>query len=402
MSNQDQLEQSHVHARDEAAHGPDGQDVGPNRVSIVLTVPLPAARPAMRGGRHPVVDQVRSLRRSIGDARLGTAEAEILVIDGGALGMSDIAPLQAQSARAVPAPRSATGRAALRNCGLARAAHPLVLFVDAEIELGETLLPALLAVARDPEVGAVGPWLVPSSERADRPAQQEEVSGLAGGCLLVRREPARRARGFSEVLQPDLAADVDFGLRLRAAGHRIVCTPSGGATGPAPGARIEDPRVMAALSGVWDGVTREALDGNQVLAGIVAEPSLPELPPPLQPGPTAAYRPGPAAVPQAGPAVRLDSALPEDEWELRDILLGLMTRERPAPSAFAPEPPPEPTMPTERIPQPAVSTEVPARPPVETAPVAAWSRSKPIPAGPPTPAPVPPAPARRSSWRRSV
>ena len=415
MSDQDQLEQLRLHAGDEPAHGRSGQVAGADLVSIVLTVPLPAVRMPTRTGRHQVVDQVRSLRRSISGAGLGSADAEILVIDGGALGMSDIAPLQAQSARAVPSPRSASGRAALRNCGLARAAHPLVLFIDADIELGEALLPALLAVIRDPDVAAVGPWLVPSTRRNDRPAQEQAVSALSGGCLLARRDHARQVRGFNEALKPDLACDVDFGLRLRAAGHRIVCTPLGLPTHPPAEFRIEDPQVMATLSGVWNGLTSQAIDENRVLTDTQPEPPDVELPPMLHPAPTAAFRPDPpppappveAATP-SDPTFLLRTAIPDDELDLRDILLGLMLQKPQLLSAtlstvaVLPEVDPEPVIQAVPRPQPVPRAIAPSRPPAITTPVAAWSRSQPVTADPPAPTPSRPKPGRRSSWRRSV
>ncbi len=406
-----------MHLVEEPVRGRAVAGSGADLLSIVLTVS--AASAPTRTARHQVVDQVRSLRRWLGHAGLDSVQAEILVIDGGALGMSDIAPLQALSARAVPFPRhSASGRAALRNYGLARAAHPLVLFVDAEVELGDALLPALLAVARDPEVGAVGPWLVPSAARADRPLQEQAVSALCGGCLLVRRDQARRLRGFNAAIRPDLACDVDFCLRLRAAGDRIVCTPHGLPTHGAARIRIEDPKVMATLSGIWNGLTPQAIDENRVLTDTPSELPVMELPKLLHPVPTAVLLPDPAPGPPtdapaapADPTMRLKTAIPADEFDLRDILLGLMQPAQVVPPILPPvlaavppravpsEPQPGPVIEAVPRPQPPPVPGAPSRPPATTAPVAAWSRSKPAPTTPP--APPGPAPGRRSSWRRT-
>lgn len=401
MSDQDQLDQFHLREAGWPAQDRTERGAGAIPVSIVLTVP--AARPAIRASRHQVVDQVRSLRRSLADAGVRNSDAEILVIDGGALGMSDIAPLQAQSARAVPMPRLVSGRAAMRNCGLARAAHPLVLFIDADVEVGPSLLPALLDIVHNPEVGAVGPWLVPSAGRAERPVREQAVSAIFGGCLLVRRDRARGVQGFNESLKPDLACDVDFGLRLRAAGHGIICTPLGLATRPPAAMVVEDAQVMETLSGMWNGVTRQAIDENQVLAPIA--PKLPEMPLSmlLHPTPTAAYRPGPPAIaPREAPVLltsRLKTALPDDELDLRDILVGLMQQPMSL-RAAAPEQAPDVAIEAAPADQQMPPPDATTRPPASAAPVTGWSRSQS--AAPVPRSPVQPVPGRRSSWKRSV
>src|SRR5258708_1308549 len=52
-----------------------------------------------------------------------------------------------------------------------------------------------------------------------------ESSAVTAGCVLVRREDYLGISGFDELAFPVLFNDVDFCLRLRASGKRIVVTP---------------------------------------------------------------------------------------------------------------------------------------------------------------------------------
>jgi len=53
----------------------------------------------------------------------------------------------------------------------------------------------------------------------------QEVSAVTAACMLVRRSAYLEAGGFDEEKLPIAFNDVDFCLRLRAAGYRIIYTP---------------------------------------------------------------------------------------------------------------------------------------------------------------------------------
>jgi hypothetical protein len=55
---------------------------------------------------------------------------------------------------------------------------------------------------------------------------QQNCSAVTGACLVVRRKVFEKVGGFDEANLPISFNDVDFCLRLRAAGFRNVWTPS--------------------------------------------------------------------------------------------------------------------------------------------------------------------------------
>lgn len=215
-----------------------------------------------RQGRAGMIELVRSLRREH-----RAAEAEIVLLHGAnGPGQREIAALQAHSVRLEAAPRLNAGRAVLRALGLARASHPLVLFLDPGVTPRPGLLTALLEAACDPQVGAAGIRLTPSSQRDDRPDELRNVAAVSGACLLVRREATRIVRGYVEALTLDTACDVDLCFRIRTAGFRVVCTPYG-ETDPMPAPLpIEDASVQAQLSPLWAKPSQGVADAADVPA----------------------------------------------------------------------------------------------------------------------------------------
>jgi len=57
-----------------------------------------------------------------------------------------------------------------------------------------------------------------------RAALQQELSAVTGACLMVRRKVFDEVGGLDEQLAVDFN-DIDFCLRLRAAGYRNIWTP---------------------------------------------------------------------------------------------------------------------------------------------------------------------------------
>ena len=96
---------------------------------------------------------------------------------------------------------------------------PKLLFADGTVQDGghvyhEHLLPGLVGWHGD----SVGPWQL-------RPlAVEREVSGVTAAAAMVRRSVFDEVGGFDESL-PVNFNDVDFSLKIRATGRRVVWTP---------------------------------------------------------------------------------------------------------------------------------------------------------------------------------
>jgi GT2 family glycosyltransferase len=146
--------------------------------------------------------------------------------------------------------REMLGRLVERDAG---AAGPLLrgpsgVVRDAGIVLGPEF--AAVSAFRDRVDGDPG--------YADLLAVARECCAVSAACLLTRRRLFLDCGGFDGVRFPAEFGDVDFGLRLRAKGHRIVFTPhaelirhgGGSAAGPRePDARAGELRYLRSLWG---------------------------------------------------------------------------------------------------------------------------------------------------------
>jgi hypothetical protein len=133
------------------------------------------------------------------------------------------------------------GPAAARNAGVARTAGEIVVFVDADVEVHPDALRRLReAFVRDPGLDAV------FGGYDDRPAAPAVVSrfrnllhhhvhaGAAGpattfwaGLGAIRREAFDAVGGFDALRYPHpCIEDIELGMRLHAAGRRIVLDPA--------------------------------------------------------------------------------------------------------------------------------------------------------------------------------
>ena len=144
--------------------------------------------------------------------------------------------------------------ARLINAGASVASGEFLLLLNNDIEAArEGWLEEMLSRAAEPDVGAVGARLLfPSGgiqhggvvlgpnlaaahafdERYEGdPGYGEllnvahETSAVTAACLLTRRRLFRTIGGFDGTRFPVLFNDVDYCLRLRAAGRRVVFTP---------------------------------------------------------------------------------------------------------------------------------------------------------------------------------
>jgi GT2 family glycosyltransferase len=168
------------------------------------------------------------------------------------------------------------------NAGVAASSGEHVLLFNDDLEAMEPdWLEAMLEYSQDPEVGAVGPKLLYPDGRLQHIGivlgvggvashvfhQQPGVStGYAGSaviarnysavtaaCLMSRRQVFDEAGGFDERFPIDFN-DVDYCLRVRRAGYRIVFTPWARLThheSASFGTRHYDPVVLAEMRRRW-------------------------------------------------------------------------------------------------------------------------------------------------------
>jgi GT2 family glycosyltransferase len=142
---------------------------------------------------------------------------------------------------------------ALNNAAVRAASGEVVAFINDDVEvLNEDWLEQMLMLAEQEHVGCVGAKLLYPDRRIqhggivlglygiaghghrfahhddpgylDRLTAVHEVSAVTAACLLVRRKVFDQAGGFNEGLAVAFN-DVDFCLRVRAAGYLNVWTP---------------------------------------------------------------------------------------------------------------------------------------------------------------------------------
>jgi GT2 family glycosyltransferase len=140
------------------------------------------------------------------------------------------------------------------DLGVAAASGEMALLLNDDVEvLDAGWLEPMVALAQEPDVGLVGATLLfeddtlqhaghlyrgprrighvglgaDSAEAAADPSllAERECSGVTAACALVRRDRFLAVGGFSPSL-PVTFNDVDFCLKIRQRGWRIVCTPA--------------------------------------------------------------------------------------------------------------------------------------------------------------------------------
>jgi GT2 family glycosyltransferase len=225
---------------------------------------LPALRVRRKTGRAlvsiviPTRDRVDLLRACIGSIRARTkrVDYEIVIVDNDSVADATHRFLEScrrKGDRVVPVP-GAFNYSHLNNRGVKAARGDFVCLLNNDTEIVDPeWLGELLSRLAEPDAGAAGPllkWpngmvqhggivLGPNFAASDafndcmatdggygdllRVAR--ECSAVSAACLLVRRKDYLALSGFDEAAFPVLFNDVDFCLRLRAAGKRIVFTP---------------------------------------------------------------------------------------------------------------------------------------------------------------------------------
>ena len=192
-------------------------------------------------GGTEIVRAVREL-----DRQDGLVDA-ILVVDNGSTDQSPEAAQAASPKVEIIQLGENLGPAISRNRGMEAATTPLVLLVDDDVYVAPGCVARLLGHLDDPRVAAVVPRLIlyPDNsliqldgaethlvgsmilnnarmEAATTPAEVHPVGAFSTSCVLARREVLLAAGGMDENYFIYLE-DQEFGLRLRALGHKLIC-----------------------------------------------------------------------------------------------------------------------------------------------------------------------------------
>jgi GT2 family glycosyltransferase len=202
----------------------------------------------------PTKDNVRMLRRAIRSIEQKTAyrHFEILIVDNNSSGRRTRKYLSSLSHRVLQFDEP-FNYSRINNFAAPHASGTYLLFLNDDVKvINSDWLTAMLEYCQLPEIGAVGAKLYypsgliqhggiilgiggvadNSQRRLPRssPGYHSSLvavrnySAVTAACMMVRREVFDQVRGFNE----DLAVafnDVDFCLRLRKAGLRVVWTP---------------------------------------------------------------------------------------------------------------------------------------------------------------------------------
>ena len=182
--------------------------------------------------------------------------AHLVIVDNGTVepaSLAVIARLGAQPDTTVLRVDEPFNYSRLNNLAVAATREPYLLLLNDDVELrGEDDLAALLEYAQQPEIGAVGARLlypdgtlqhggvvVGLGGVAGHPYREEpgdahgyfrsldavsDVGAVTGACLMTRRAVYEQAGGLDEGLSVAFN-DVDFCIRVRAAGRYVVYLP---------------------------------------------------------------------------------------------------------------------------------------------------------------------------------
>ena len=177
---------------------------------------------------------------------------EVIVLDDRRLDADTRKFLESRSCRIIPADGS-PNVSQLINRGAAQAQGAYLLLLDGDTEvISADWINAMLGFCKQREIGAVGARLLDHTGRVQHigvvlglkglagyplrghwwgppgvpdPSQLvRNCSAVSGACMMVRKRVFEQLGGFDEQL-PDACNDIDFCLRIREAGYRIVWTP---------------------------------------------------------------------------------------------------------------------------------------------------------------------------------
>ncbi len=182
-------------------------------------------------------------------ARQSIAPSQVIVVDNGSADGSPQRALEEFPHVRLMTLGANPGLPAARNAGLAALETELALMLDADVYLSDDCTERLLAARRRFGVPVVCPRIVLLPEDrvqadgadahfvgtmalrhahqplAGLPETAADVGACVGACMLVHRATAIEAGGFDARYFFHFE-DLEFGLRMRSLGHRLVCEPS--------------------------------------------------------------------------------------------------------------------------------------------------------------------------------
>jgi len=226
----------------------DGAQVGHYRVRFEVN---PCAKVSII---IPTRDNVRLLRKCIRsiESKTGYANYEIVIVDNQSSSSGTTTYLSSLSHKVVPF-SGPFNFSQILNYGARECNGDCLLFLnnDAEV-IAPDWLDTMLGICQQKEIGVVGAKLLFRGGRiqhvgvvlglggpAGHPlrgfprntgrhfgiaSDMRNCSAVTAACMMVRRQVFEEVRGFDENL-PVAYNDVDFCLRVRAAGYRIVFAP---------------------------------------------------------------------------------------------------------------------------------------------------------------------------------
>jgi GT2 family glycosyltransferase len=250
---------------------------GTPRVTIVIPTNARVG-PTLAGPEVLAVQCVRSIVE-----RTSYKNYEILVVDNGSFPEAAATALERTPHQRISfASTGAFNFSKIVNFGVSRTATEYVLLLNDDIEvINADWLSAMLEYAQLPAVGAVGAKLFYPDGRLQHVGVAVGVSGVAahllhqhpGGsagcgqiavavlncsavtaaCMLTRRAVYDEVAGFDERLAIDFN-DVDFCLKIRAAGYRVVFTPYAKLyhhESASFGSRVQHPQDLEQMRRMW-------------------------------------------------------------------------------------------------------------------------------------------------------
>ena len=209
---------------------------GTDKVSIVISDPAPS---------NALTACVRAI-----EERTSYRNYEVIVVDNRHLDADTRNYLESRSCRIISAnERSNLSRLVNLGAAHAQGEHLLLLHADTEV-ISPDWVTSMLGFCKQPEIGAVGAKLLYRTRRIQHIGVVLGLKGVAGyplrghdpqdssglsefvrncsavsaACMMVRKELFEKLGGFDEQL-PGAGNDIDFCLRIREAGYRIVWTP---------------------------------------------------------------------------------------------------------------------------------------------------------------------------------
>jgi glycosyltransferase involved in cell wall biosynthesis len=187
----------------------------------------------------PVRNSAAHLTRALAALAASTVRPlEVVVVDDGSTdGSSDVA--RSGGALVVCVPDGPRGPAGARNLGARHAKGDVLFFLDADVLAHRDTIANIERCLREhPDVAAVFGSYDDTPDHRSAVSRyrnllhhyvhqqgHQEASTFWAGCGAVRRRVFEAAGGFDEGYARPSIEDIELGVRLRAAGHRILLRP---------------------------------------------------------------------------------------------------------------------------------------------------------------------------------